>query len=69
MIIVAALCPPLNNPINGTVEVTLSLTKQTATFTCDPGFGLVGTAILSCESNRTWSGELPFCMRKKVDIS
>ena len=60
----SVVCPELSDPVNGTVEQTVYGLKQTATFSCDPGFGLVGTQVLTCQENGTWNNQPPVCRGK-----
>ena len=39
-----------------------------ATYTCDPGFILVGDRIQICGSDGTWSGMAPTCERKFITL-
>ncbi|KAI8482553.1 hypothetical protein Bbelb_397010, partial [Branchiostoma belcheri] len=53
-------CPALCIPTNGDVSGSNTY-GGVATFTCDPGYSLVGASSLTCQSDRTWSGNLPTC--------
>ena len=64
------LCSVLTAPDNGTIE--FSLTSQllgvdtTATYSCDPGYVLVGETTRTCEDTNSgttgaWSGDDPIC--------
>ena len=73
-----ALCPALPNPENGMVMWDTLAPEGVATYTCDPGFTLVGEptggsgsggsgfilSIRICGSDGTWSGMAPTCERK-----
>ena len=61
---VAIMCPPLPDIDNGVVEWSGLSPGGVATYTCDPGFILVGDATRICRDNGTWSGEEPTCDRK-----
>ena len=37
-------------------------------FSCDSGFGLVGSPVLTCLSNRQWSSAPPVCKRTLTSI-
>ena len=58
------LCPSLPDIDNGMVEVSGLSPGGVATYTCDPGFILVGDPTRICRDNGTWSGEEPTCERK-----
>ena len=51
------VCPSLNSPLNGVVSVT-------ATYTCDPGYRLLGNSRRTY-SNGIWSGSEPSCDRSE----
>jgi hypothetical protein len=54
-------CPVLENPANGVVMTTGLSPGDTATYTCDPGYELVGTAVQTCGNNGEWSDVPPTC--------
>ncbi|XP_066300403.1 CUB and sushi domain-containing protein 3-like [Branchiostoma lanceolatum] len=56
----AVQCPALTAPTNGAVSGTNSY-GDVATFTCDPGYGLVGASTRTCQADTTWSGISPTC--------
>ena len=42
----------------------------TVTYTCEPGFGLVGNPVRTCPTgSNTWTGDEPHCQRKQSFIS
>lgn len=53
--------PNLTAPTNGTVDRTSGTTGQTATYGCNLGYQLVGTAARTCQTNGSWSGSAPTC--------
>ncbi|XP_078700177.1 uncharacterized protein LOC144926966 [Branchiostoma floridae x Branchiostoma belcheri] len=53
-------CPVLCHHPNGAVSGSNSY-GDVVTFTCRPGYGLVGASSLFCRSSGTWSGPLPIC--------
>ena len=59
-------CSVLNAPNNGTITYTSQMEDVvTATYTCEPGFGLVGNPVRTClPANNTWTGDEPQCRRK-----
>ena len=59
-----APCPLLADPANGAVSVTGFSFEDSATFTCDSGYELVGLAFIGCGSDGSWSGQPPICRRK-----
>ena len=61
---VAIMCPPLPDIDNGMVEWSGLSPEDVATYTCDPGFILVGEPTRVCRDDETWSGEEPTCERK-----
>ena len=57
-------CPDLANPDNGMVGTTGNTGGDTATYTCGPGFRLVGEEMLTCLTvGAEWSGPVPECQR------
>ena len=59
-------CPPLEDPVNGTVSPasnkTHPLVYQTVVdISCDEGYRLEGSESRTCLSDGTWSGELTNC--------
>ena len=60
-LLLVIMCPGLVDPANGRMTVTGNLPGDTATYTCDPGYNLVGIQNLTCGDNGLWSGSPPFC--------
>ena len=58
-------CPRLDDPPDGTVSVTGYSIGDTATYSCDDGFDLVGEAMRTCMDNSQWSGDAPQCISRK----
>ncbi|CAH1248929.1 SELP [Branchiostoma lanceolatum] len=56
----AVRCNNLTPPTNGAMTGSNSY-GDVATFTCDPGYKLVGTFTLTCQYDGTWSGGSPKC--------
>ena len=55
-------CGTLTNPVNGQVSHTAGTRfEQTATYSCDTGFNLVGDSTRTCQATRVWSGSAPTC--------
>ncbi|KAH6922220.1 hypothetical protein HPB50_010883 [Hyalomma asiaticum] len=59
----AVSCPPPAVPLYATVSFTNGeLSPGTvATYTCDPGYELFGSATRSCSDQGRWVGGLPYC--------
>ena len=58
-------CPGLSNPANGQVDATTAVsTGQTATYTCDGGYSMIGSDTRICQGDGTWSGSEPVCGSK-----
>ena len=56
------LCPGLDAPANGTVDVPSRTVGSMATYSCDDGFRLVdGSTTRTCEENGQWTGLQPTC--------
>ena len=55
-------CNNLTDPDNGQVTLTAGTTfGQNATYSCDPGYNLVGDSTRTCQATREWSGSAPTC--------
>ena len=55
-------CSTLTNPANGQVSHTAGTTfGQTATYSCDTGYILVGNNTRTCQAGGAWSGNEPIC--------
>ena len=61
LIVVAIQCDALSDPDNGAVSVTGTGVGDTATYTCDDGYELVGSSTRTCQPNGEWSGSPPTC--------
>jgi len=58
-------CGPLSDPINGTVEFTIStILGSQAFYRCMEGFLLNGNGVRMCQENGTWTGSDPTCERE-----
>ena len=44
--------------MNATTDVS---TGQTAKYTCDAGFTIIGSDTRTCQADGTWSGNAPVC--------
>ena len=55
------VCPDLDDPPYGSVNVTDNTNGSTAHYECDEGFELVGDAYRECQDNGYWSGDIPMC--------
>ena len=62
------MCPTLDNPANGNLVLSGNTSGETADYTCDTGFSLVGMSQRSCQSNGTWSGSEPTCESKNANF-
>ncbi len=55
-------CLSLSSPTNGRVSASSTAVGSTATYSCNPGYSLVGASTRSCESQGSaWSGNTPSC--------
>ena len=55
-------CGIPTNPPNGQVSHTAGTTfGQTATYSCDPGYNLLGDSNRTCQATGRWLGNAPTC--------
>ena len=54
-------CGALDDPNNGQVSHNETTVGSDATYTCDPGFMLIGNMIRICQASGIWSGDEPVC--------
>ena len=55
-------CGNLTDPGNGQVDHTAGTTfRQTATYSCNTGYNLVGDSTHTCQATGNWSGSEPTC--------
>ena len=54
-------CGTLPNPANGQVNTTGTTFGQTATYSCNTGYNLVGDSTRTCQATGVWSGSAPTC--------
>ena len=63
-----ALCLDPPDIVNGTVTFTGNSVGDTATYTCDPGFELVGNASVTCTqvdvNSAAFAPTVPVCRRE-----
>ncbi|XP_014840852.1 PREDICTED: E-selectin [Poecilia mexicana] len=63
---VAVQCPALQNPDNGFVtceddtDMRFSYGKR-CSFSCDPGYHLIGSEMITCTSEAVWSDKMSLC--------
>ena len=55
-------CPVLEHPERGLVSVGGNSPGSVATYSCNGGYSLLGSATRQCQSNGTWSNESPTCI-------
>ena len=62
LVLTAVNCGSLTDPVNGSVNHTAGTTfGQTATYSCNTGYELVGNSIHTCQASGNWSGSVPTC--------
>ena len=55
-------CGSLTDPANGQVDLTSGTTfGQTATYSCNTGYNLVGDSTRTCQATGVWSESAPTC--------
>ncbi|PIK48478.1 hypothetical protein BSL78_14648, partial [Apostichopus japonicus] len=57
----AVQCPALTTPVNGRKDGSGTGSNDRVAFTCDQGFSLNGESVLTCQSDGTWSADVPEC--------
>ena len=61
-LLVAVDCGTLADPTNGLVDTSEGTTlNKTATYSCAPGYALVGDSTQFCDDDGVWSGSPPTC--------
>ena len=62
LILLVVDCGNLNDPANGSVTHNSGTTfGQTATYSCNTGYTLVGDSTHTCQDTGFWSGSEPTC--------
>ncbi len=61
---VADVCPTLVAPANGNVSQGANEYGDTAVYSCNTGFTLIGVRIRTCLDGGQWSGNAPVCEGK-----
>ncbi|CAI7992907.1 Sushi, von Willebrand factor type A, EGF and pentraxin domain-containing protein 1 [Geodia barretti] len=54
-------CGCLENPKNGTVELTGTTYNSEAVYSCNTGYSMTGNRMRACSESGVWSGTLPMC--------
>ena len=60
----AVNCGALDSPDFGQVSWTSTIFSGVATYSCFPGYVLIGQIERRCEGNGIWSGQAPSCERE-----
>ena len=58
------ICPDLSDPANGMVIMMGTSAWDTAIYTCDAGYELIGSTTVTCMDDGTWSDGPLMCRRK-----
>ena len=62
ILLTAVDCGNLTDPANGQVDHTAGTRfGQTATYSCDTGYNLVGDSTRTCQAEGHWSRSAPTC--------
>ena len=61
IILTAVDCGNLTNPTTGQVSTAGTTFGQTATYSCDAGYNLMGSTQRTCQVTGVWSGSAPTC--------
>ena len=62
-------CPALPTIENGAVTETGRNTGDTATYTCNTGYQLVGQPTRTCQANGLWSSSPPICTGNTTSLT
>ena len=54
-------CNALPNPANGQVSTNRTTFGETAAYSCNTGYNLVGDSNRTCQATGMWSGSEPTC--------
>ena len=57
-------CNILSGIVNGRVTYSETVFRSSATYSCDPGFLLIGDNTRVCQEDGQWSGDEPVCIGK-----
>ena len=68
LILAAVDCGNLTDPVNGQVTLTGTTFGQTATYSCNTGYNLVGDSNRTCQATGNWSGSAPTCQGMLVKV-
>ena len=61
LILTVVDCGSLPDPANGRVDHNGTTFRQTATYSCDTSYNLVGDSTRTCQTSGNWSGSEPTC--------
>ena len=67
MTLYIGLCPSLYNIANGVTTLNSKVEGSVATFSCNSGYGMVGSPSSTCRSNGEWT-PIPTCNRETIEI-
>ena len=62
-------CDPLTDPPNGQVHLTSATFGETANYSCNTSYNLVGNSTRICEANGDWSGSAPVCSSMQLTVA
>ena len=70
-LLISETCPSLSIPSDGSISYSQALHTNNeylpgtvASFSCDPGFELVGDETRECQHDSTWGSSQPQCLRE-----
>ncbi|CAI8054234.1 CUB and sushi domain-containing protein 1, partial [Geodia barretti] len=64
-----SLCHDASNPANGVVSQSGNSVGDMATYTCNDGYELVRSPVLTCQNDGTWDNSPPVCKPLCPDLS
>lgn len=61
-------CGGLSKPFHGTVSAEQTTFGQMASYSCDSGYKISGTSKRICQTDGSWSGQVPTCLPKGENL-
>ena len=65
---ILGLCPTLTIPSNGQVIFSKLYEGSYANYSCNPGYDLLGSPVIVCNSTGKWDPAPPICYSKPLQL-